>query len=215
MFRFLILGLLRNGARLHGYALVKTYRERSGVEVSTGNFYRELQRLVLDGLIRSADNPPQADARRTPYEITSVGIEVFDEWFAARDAAGAAASEDDISARALFMADSDPAVVAALLEHMEENLWFAGKSLERVRQLLLHRQNDAAQFDVLPLLLIRRLKRVAADLEFLEEFQSVYAEWLTSTQQQAPPALAAFRARAMGRREALARRPDTATQPRP
>jgi DNA-binding PadR family transcriptional regulator len=207
MFRFLILGLLQR-PRLHGYALVKTYRERSGVEVSTGNFYRELQRLVLDGLIRSADNPPQADARRTPYEITSVGIEVFDEWFAARDAASAAASEDDISARALFMADADPAVVAALLEHMEENLWFAGKSLERVRQLLLHRQNDATQFDVLPLLLIRRLKRVAADLEFLQEFQSAYAEWLTSTQQQAPPALAAFRARAMRRRELLARRPD-------
>ena len=208
MFRFLILGLLRNGAQLHGYALVKTYRERSAVEVSTGNFYRELQRLVVDGLIRSAANPPEADARRTPYEITSVGIAVFDDWFTARDVAGAAASEDDISARALFMADSDPAVVAELLEHMEENLWFAGKSLERARQLLLNRQHDPAHFDVLPLLLIRRLKRVAADLEFLEEFQSAYAEWLTSTQQQTPPALAGFRARAMRRRELLARRSD-------
>jgi DNA-binding PadR family transcriptional regulator len=66
MFRFLILGLLRNGARLHGYALVKEYRERSGSEVSTGNFYRELQRLVFDGLIRSASNPPEADAQRPP-----------------------------------------------------------------------------------------------------------------------------------------------------
>src|SRR4029453_11013552 len=113
MFRFLILGLLRNGAHLHGYALVKLYRERSGAEVSTGNFYRELQRLVLDGLIRSADNPPQADARRTPYEITAVGIDVFDEWFTARDAAGGASSEDDISARALFMADTDPPRAAA------------------------------------------------------------------------------------------------------
>ncbi len=201
MFRFLILGLLRNGAQLHGYALVKTYRERSGVEVSTGNFYRELQRLVLDGLIRGTANPPQADARRTPYEITSVGIEVFDEWFTARDAAGEGASEDDISARALFMADCDPAVVADLLEHIEENLWFAGKSLERARQLLLNRHSEPHQFDVLPLLLIRRLKRVAADLEFLEEFQSAYAEWLSSTEQQTPPALAAFRARAIRRRE--------------
>src|SRR4029453_3439870 len=156
--RFLILGLLRDGAQLHGYALVKAYRERSGVEVSTGNFYRELQRLVLDGLIRSATNPPQADARRTPYEITSVGIAVFDEWFTARDAAAVAASEDDISARALFMANSDPVVVAELLEHMEENLWFAGKSLERARQLLCNRHNDPGHFDVLPLLLIRRLK---------------------------------------------------------
>src|SRR5262245_46499263 len=196
MFRFLILGLLRNGAHLHGYALVKLYRERSGAEVSTGNFYRELQRLVLDGLIRSADNPPQADARRTPYEFTAVGIDVFDEWFTARDAAGGASSEDDISARALFMADTDPATVAAVLEHMEENLWFSGKSLERARQLLLNRHREAGGFDVLPLLLSRRLKRVAADLEFLEEFQSLYAEWLAATHQQAPPALLALRARA-------------------
>lgn len=204
MFRFLILGLLRNGARLHGYALVKTYRERSGAEVSTGNFYRELQRLVLDGLIRSADNPPQADARRTPYEITAVGIDVFDEWFTARDAAGSVGSEDDISARALFMAESDPAVVAAVLEHMEENLWFAGKSLERARQLLLNRPSEPGRFDVQPFLLARRLKRVAADLEFLEEFQCVYADWLAATHRQAPPALAALRARTARRHDFLA-----------
>jgi DNA-binding PadR family transcriptional regulator len=201
MFRFLILGLLRNGTRLHGYALVKEYRERSGSEVSTGNFYRELQRLVVDGLIRSASNPPEADARRTPYEITEVGASLFDEWFTARDAAGGAFSEDDISARALFMADSDPAVVAALLEHMEENLWFAGKTLERSRQLLLNRPSEPGRFDVLPLLLARRLKRVAADLEFLEEFEATYAQWLAATQQPAPPALAAVRARAARRRE--------------
>jgi DNA-binding PadR family transcriptional regulator len=189
MFRFLILGLLRNGAKLHGYALVKAYRERSSTEVSTGNFYRELQRLVLDGLIRSADNPPQADARRTPYAITDVGCDVFDEWFTAREAAGGAASEDDISARALFMGDAQPALVAAVLEHMEENLWFAGKSLERIRQLLPDRPSQPGGFDVLPFLLARRLKRVAADLEFLEEFQSVYADWLASTDQPIPRVL--------------------------
>jgi DNA-binding PadR family transcriptional regulator len=205
MFRFLILGLLRNGARLHGYALVKTYRERSGVEVSTGNFYRELQRLVLDGLIRSADNPPQADARRTPYAITQVGIDVFDEWFTARDAAGGSASEDDISARALFMAETDPTVVGAVFEHMEENLWFAGKSLERARQLLLNRPREPGRFDVLPFLLARRLKRVAADLEFLEEFQSLYADWLASTNQQAPPSLSGRRRRAAGQSDLILR----------
>ena len=96
MFRYLILGLLRNGARLHGYALVKEYRERSGIEVSTGNFYRELQRLIVDGLIRSASNPPDADARRTPYEITELGISVFDDWFTAPDAAGGIIPEEDI-----------------------------------------------------------------------------------------------------------------------
>ena len=73
MFRYLILGLLRGGTTHHGYGLVKEYRERSGADVSTGNFYRELQRMVLDGLIRATANPPGSDSRRTPYEITAVG----------------------------------------------------------------------------------------------------------------------------------------------
>ena len=42
MFRYLILGLLRNGAPLHGYVLVKPHRDSSAVEVRTGNCYREL-----------------------------------------------------------------------------------------------------------------------------------------------------------------------------
>lgn len=189
MFRFLILGLLRNGAQLHGYALVKEYRERSGAEVSTGNFYRELQRLVIDGLISSATNPPDADARRTPYEITETGRSVFDEWFTARDAAGGASSEDDISARALFIAESEPPAVAALLDRLEENLWFSGKTLERTRQQALNRAGQPSRFEVLPSLLARRLKRVAADLEFLEEFRTAYADWLTATRRPTPPEL--------------------------
>lgn len=209
MFRFLILGLLRNGARLHGYGLVKTYRERSGAEVSTGNFYRELQRLVLDGLIRCAANPPEADARRTPYEITEVGVSVFDDWFTAQDAAAGAGSEDDISARALFIADSDPAVVVTLLDQLEQNLWFSGKTVERTRQVALSRPTQAGHFDVLALLLARRLKRAAADLEFLEEFRSAYAQWLTETRQAAPPALTVARLRAARRRELAVAPPET------
>lgn len=38
MFRFLVLGLLRGGGSFHGYALMKEYRERSGLQLSTGNF---------------------------------------------------------------------------------------------------------------------------------------------------------------------------------
>jgi DNA-binding PadR family transcriptional regulator len=174
MFRYLILGLLRSGARMHGYAMVKEYRERSGIEVSTGNFYRELQRLVLDGLIRAAANPPGADARRTPYEITDVGASVFDEWFLAQHAAAGAAPEDDISARALFIADADSALVARVLDRLRENLWFTGKTLERDRQQAIARAaEDASSHRVaaLPLLLARRLKHIAADLEFVEELR--------------------------------------------
>jgi DNA-binding PadR family transcriptional regulator len=208
MFRFLILGLLRNGAQMHGYGLVKEYRERSGAEVSTGNFYRELQRLVVDGLIRSAANPPEADARRTPYEITELGVSVFDDWFAAQEAAAGTGAEDDISARALFIADLDPAVSGTLLDHLEENLWFSGKTLERARQLAVHRPAQAGRFDVLALLLARRLKRAAADLEFLEEFRSAYAEWLTATRPAAPAALTIARLRAAPRRNLSVAQPE-------
>ena len=110
---------------MHGYALVKAYRERSGVEVSTGNFYRELQRLVLDGLIRSADNPPEADARRTPYEITQLGVSVFDEWLTAQRRGRRRPRPRTTSPRApLFVADSEAATVRAGARSPAGELWF-------------------------------------------------------------------------------------------
>ena len=181
MFRYLILGMLRAGSRQHGYALVKAYRERSGVDVSTGNFYRELQRLVLDGLIRSADNPPEADARRTPYEITPLGITVFDEWLTAHDAAAGGWAEDEISARLLFADEADPATMLRVIDRLQENVWFYGKSLERARRQAVaaaEAPDAPPAFRVLPLLLGRRLKHVAADIEFLAELRAKYQAYL-------------------------------------
>ena len=191
MFRYLILGMLRGGSRQHGYALVKAYRERSGVDVSTGNFYRELQRLVLDGLIRSADNPPEADARRTPYEITPLGITVFDEWLTAHDAGAGGPAEDELSARLLFADDADPATILRVLDRLQENVWFYGKSLERARrQAVAEAEAPGAPpgFRVLPLLQGRRLKHVAADIEFLGELRASYQQHLQAN--AAPPAAA-------------------------
>lgn len=180
MFRFLILGLLRGGARIHGYALVKEYRERSGAAVSSGNFYRELQRLIRDGLICSTANPAEVDARRTAYEITASGVAVFDDWFTAQDAAVDRFSEDAISARALFIPDAEPALVEALLNGLKENLWLWNKQLERERQRIGSRAERAAHCGssiVLPLLLARRQKYVAADLDFIEALKSAYEHW--------------------------------------
>ncbi|MGD9763412.1 MAG: PadR family transcriptional regulator [Candidatus Binatia bacterium] len=177
MFRFLILGLLRSGVPLHGYALVKEYRERSGADVSTGNFYRELQRLVLDGLIQSTENPPDADARRTPYAITPVGVRAFDDWLSASDLAFSGFSEDELSARALFVEDAPPEAVLQLLDRLQENTWLAGKALERARLTVANSPAPAQsgrRFRALPLLLSRRLKRTAADAEFLEELRKAY-----------------------------------------
>ena len=191
MFRYLILGMLRSGNRQHGYALVKAYRERSGVDVSTGNFYRELQRLVLDGLIRSADNPPDADARRTPYEITPLGTTVFDEWLTAADAAAGGWAEDEISARLLFADEADAATMLRVLDRLQENVWFYGKSLERARRQAIadgEGADAAGGFRVLPLLLGRRLKHVAADIEFLGELRAKYQAHLDAA--AAPPVVA-------------------------
>jgi len=202
MFRYLILGLLRGGTTHHGYGLVKEYRERSGADVSTGNFYRELQRMVLDGLIRATANPPGSDSRRTPYEITAVGADAFDEWLTAPQAGAAAMSEDEVSARALFAQDVEPTVVLQVLERLQENLWFAGKAMERARHQALTRTaaaEGAARFSCLPLLLSRRMKHVAIDLEFLDELRVAYERWLVA---QTPVAVAPpARPRATRRRD--------------
>lgn len=177
MFRFLILGLLRTGARMHGYALVKEYQDRSGVAVGSGNFYRELQRLVRDGLIRSTANPSEVDARRMPYEITAQGIAIFDDWFAAQDAAVDSVFEDEISARALFVPDANRTVVERLLGSLKENLWLWNKQLERERQRISLRTDDAAQRGLLTvraLLVARRQKYVAADLDLIEALKPAY-----------------------------------------
>ncbi len=183
MFRFLILGLLRPGRPMHGYALMKAYRERSGANVSSGNFYRELQRLIRDGLARAISNPGEADSRRMPYEITEHGVAVFDGWFTTEEAAAGSFSEDDISTRALFVPDLGPTAVKEVLQHLRENLWLWSKRLEHDRQRALLRAKKASPQSVLvvfPLLCSRRLKHVAADLEFIDTLQAEYERWATA-----------------------------------
>src|SRR5207245_824425 len=46
LYRYIVLGLLRDGAARHGYALMKDYRQRSGSQIGSGRFYGKLQRLA-------------------------------------------------------------------------------------------------------------------------------------------------------------------------
>lgn len=179
MIRYLVLGLLRGGGAHHGYALMKEYRERSGIRISTGNFYRELQHMVGEGLVQTAQNPPGADARRAPYEITDAGVEAFDEWLARPNGPGMGHHDDDLSARALFIVDADPSLARRLLEQWREELWIKTKILERDREasLVPSRDQTPQSFAALPFLLSRRLRHLAADLEFLQEFRSAYEKW--------------------------------------
>lgn len=179
MIRFLILGLLRHGERLHGYALVKAYRERSGTDVGSGNFYRELQRLLRDQLVRATANPSKVDARRMPYEITQRGIAAFEEWFAMQDPTFDTTTEDAISARALFLPEVEPAVAHALLKGLREGLWLWSRQLERQRHRNSVTSENGASHgaqSVLSLLLARRQKYAAADLELIEALGSLCGE---------------------------------------
>jgi DNA-binding PadR family transcriptional regulator len=189
MFRYLILGLLRNGAPLHGYALVKAYRDRSAVEVRSGNFYRELRRLLSDGLISSAQTPHDMDERRTPYAITAIGREVFEEWLISPQAGRGEPSDDDISARALFLGESEATSAAAAIEHLRVNLWIGGKRLERQRLIATAQAAGAlpgSAAAVLPLLLARRLKQAAADIELVEGLSELTGQRLTAESRVVP-----------------------------
>jgi DNA-binding PadR family transcriptional regulator len=179
MFRYLVLGLLRDGKSRHGYALMKEYRDRAGLQLSTGNFYRELQRLVAEGLVRTVDKPSDGDPRRAPYEITPTGSAAFDAWLTGPTGSGLGRYEDELSSRALFLAAAGPGVAHRLIESWKEELWIRSKMHERSRgALIIQRPNTVRQpFDVLPFLLARNLKHLAADLEFLEEFRMAYGAW--------------------------------------
>jgi DNA-binding PadR family transcriptional regulator len=200
MFRFLVLGLLRNGESQHGYALMKQYRERSGLQLSTGNFYRELQRLVGEGLVRTVSNPSGADPRRAPYVITDSGAEAFDIWLAGPSGPGFARYEDELSSRAMFVADAEPPLARKLLDGWKEELWIRTKVIERAREAALARRGTSVDpaFAGLALLLTRNLKHVVADIEFIDEFSVAYQEWTNGNRlagdrkrkrSPAPPAL--------------------------
>jgi DNA-binding PadR family transcriptional regulator len=176
MFRYLVLGLLRSGPARHGYALMKEYRDRAGIQVSTGNFYRELARLVAEGLVRTASKSPGTDPRRAPYEITGAGAAAFDAWLHEPLGPLIAAQDDGLSARAVFLADAQPATVATVLDRWQEELWLKGKMLERARDEALRAAGGGERpGSALPLLLARRLRHIAADLEFLDEFRATVA----------------------------------------
>jgi DNA-binding PadR family transcriptional regulator len=182
MLRYIILGLLRGGAACHGYALVKAYRERSGVSVSPGNFYRELQRLVGEALVRTATNPLRADPRRAPYTITEQGMARFDEWLTEATGRVNRQCDDDLSSRALFIGLTGDGTVRAALDAWQGELWFQEKILERARRAAVEVAGDDPEcFSPLPFLIARRMKCLAVDLEFIDELRAAYEDWATGS----------------------------------
>ena len=164
---------------------MKELRRRSGWSTNPGNFYRELQRLAAEGLLRIVANPVNADPRRSSYEITPAGEVVFDQWLS-EPASLAGARMDALALRVLFLAEAHPDAALVMLERWQQELWLHGKTVERARDTALRRgaPGDKA-LDALPLLLGRAMKQNAADVDFLADFRVSYEAWV-----KARPAIA-------------------------
>jgi DNA-binding PadR family transcriptional regulator len=179
VFRFVVLGLLRDGQPRHGYAVAKEYSRRSGLAMNTGSFYRELQRLAAEGLVRAVTNPPEADGRRAPYAITPAGKALFETWLSSTRDAWSPGYEDALSSRALFLGEAELPVIRGVLDRWSEALWSLVKSIEREREAVLHRTaqpQPVAPSPTLALLQARRLRHLAVELEFVDEFRAVHEQ---------------------------------------
>lgn len=207
MFRFIVLGLLRRGRTLHGYALMKAYEKRTGVRMSTGTFYRELQNLVSDGLVRTVEREPEDDARRTPYQVTARGAEMFDRWLI-RPPQLAAGTDDELTARTMFLYEAPAETAHQMIESWKEELWLLGKKLERDRQNEIHRcTSDGEPFSILTLLLARRLRHIAGDVAYLDELRTALEERHAADAQASAPAPTVKSAHAVTPRTLDERRP--------
>src|SRR5262245_16073094 len=142
MLRYVLLALLADGKPAHGYGLMKAYEERSGVRVSIGNVYRELQRLLSEGLIMTVANPADADARRTPYVITESGRDILASWLAAPAYTVAHAAPDTLSYRLALLGDLDVNHVEAFLDDLHGELWSQTKMVERERAVVAKANKD-------------------------------------------------------------------------
>ncbi|MEW6269579.1 MAG: PadR family transcriptional regulator [Thermodesulfobacteriota bacterium] len=176
MFRFVVLGLLQQGGPGHGYALMKRYRDRSGVQISTGNFYRELQRLMAGGFVRFAAREPDTDARRAPYEIVGDGREAFGRWLGT-PVAPSETGEDPICSRAMFLDCVPRDAALTLIDDWRDALQTAQAALQRERDEARRRSGAEAGFSILPQLVSRRLAHVASDLAFLDELRAAVEKW--------------------------------------
>jgi DNA-binding PadR family transcriptional regulator len=184
MLRYRVLGLLRDGKRLHGYALWKAYQRRCGDFIQNGRFYRALKGLADGGLIRALA-PSDDDPRRTPYEITASGIAAFDDWMVDVEQLGER-PEDELSSRAWFILELPHEVGQTFFLAAEDFLTARLKRLEHERERTLSRpglsERDRA---VQAILLARELERAAADHTWLRAAGDAYQRF-----QPAPPVAA-------------------------
>jgi DNA-binding PadR family transcriptional regulator len=177
MLRYVLLALLRDRTPRHGYALMKAFAERSGVRLSVGNVYRELQRLRIDGLIAPAANPVGADPRRTPYVITDEGREVLADWFATPASALARGVSDALAYRLALLGEMEPAQVEAFLDDLQAELRAQAKALGGDRTRSPEGGAIAGECPTRAFLESRHARHVAADLALIDDIRRGLAAW--------------------------------------
>lgn len=174
MLRHVLLGLLCDRSPQHGYALAKALRERVGIDVNTGSVYRELRQLAKAGLVRGVAGRGREDPGRMLYGVTPTGRRAFDGWLAEPLRAASTAAEDDLGWRASFLDGLGEQVVGAALRRWREELWLGGKALEQARDAYGGAGSGSDGLEVIRLLLERRSRHVAVDLEFLDDLRATY-----------------------------------------
>jgi len=203
MLRNLVLGLLRDGRPRHGYALMKAYRAVSDRKISTGNFYRELGRLLASGCVETAERGPDRDVRQAPYRITARGSACFDEWFAAPLTASDVEPIDDLALRLFVLPRTVPETLARVLERWKDDLWLHAKLLEKSRDHLASR-TDVDQVRVH--MLNRRLGHLSVDIDMLDELlRQLGVSTATSATTESAVAASVQRQRPVGRSTAARR----------
>jgi DNA-binding PadR family transcriptional regulator len=184
MLRYVLLALIAETGPLHGYALMKAFAARSGVRLSIGNVYRELQRLRSEGHIQAAENPVDADPRRAPYAITSAGREALSSWFVAPADAFLREVVDPLCCRLALLGDCDRDVALTFLADLQTELSQQRRTVER-------KQSTASGAGpILRILLGRRTRHLAADIEIVAEIRDALTATSSrqATRQTARPA---------------------------
>ena len=200
MLRYVLLALLADDEPKHGYALMKAFAERSGVRLSIGNVYRELQRLMADGLICTAANPIGADPRRAPYTITDAGRDALQAWLTMPARTLATGGLDALAYRLALLADVDPTQADTFLEDLQNELWARAKAIESERGGDAHDGNGG--FSPRAFLQSRHARYLAADIELIAELRSALTEWRARTPAARPTLIARPLLRCATRRDA-------------
>ena len=94
----------------------------------------------------------------------------------------------------MFLHEAAPETARRMIDAWKEELWLLSKQFERDRQNELHRcASEGAPFSILVLLLARRLRHLAGDVEYLDELRAALdrAPAATSPQRTAQPVVSA------------------------